>query len=79
MAQGESPRNPLAFASVLYPGRCLAVELAVPQSEESSQMGALTRSGPRPGSPSLLLRAWLVSLGYGHILLVARPWWYFDF
>ena len=24
MAQGESPRNPLAFASVLYPGRCLA-------------------------------------------------------
>ena len=28
MAQGESPRNPLAFASVLCPGRCLAVELA---------------------------------------------------
>ena len=27
MAQGESPRNPLAFASVLCPGRCLAVEL----------------------------------------------------
>ena len=24
MAQGESPRNPLAFASVLCPGRCLA-------------------------------------------------------
>ena len=24
MAQGKSPRNPLAFASVLYPGRCLA-------------------------------------------------------
>ena len=24
MAQGESPRNPLAFASVFYPGRCLA-------------------------------------------------------
>ena len=28
MTQGKSPRNPLAFASVLYPGRCLAVELA---------------------------------------------------
>ena len=24
MAQGKSPRNPLAFASVSYPGRCLA-------------------------------------------------------
>ena len=24
MAQGGSPRNPLAFASVLYPGKCLA-------------------------------------------------------
>ena len=24
MAQGKSPRSPLAFASVLYPGRCLA-------------------------------------------------------
>ena len=24
MAQGKSPRNPLAFAPVLYPGRCLA-------------------------------------------------------
>ena len=61
MAQGKSPRNLLAFASVLYPGRCLAVELAVPQSEESSQMGALTRPGPRPGSPTSLLplgRAW---------------------
>ena len=28
MAQGKSSRNPLAF-SVLYPGRCLAVELAI--------------------------------------------------
>ena len=28
MAQGESPRNPLASASVLCPGMCLAVELA---------------------------------------------------
>ena len=28
MAQGKSPRNPLAFASVLYPGRCPEVELA---------------------------------------------------
>ena len=26
MAQGKSPRNPLAFASVLYPGRCLAFQ-----------------------------------------------------
>ena len=24
MAQGKSPRNPMAFASVLYTGRCLA-------------------------------------------------------
>ena len=24
MAQGKSPRSPLAFASVLCPGRCLA-------------------------------------------------------
>ena len=24
MAQGKSPRNPMAFASVSYPGRCLA-------------------------------------------------------
>ena len=24
MAQGKSPRSSLAFASVLYPGRCLA-------------------------------------------------------
>ena len=26
MAQGMSPRNTLAFASVLYPGRCLAAQ-----------------------------------------------------
>ena len=71
MAQGESPRNPLAFASVSYPGRCLAVELAVPQTEESSQMEAPTGSGSKPGSPASLLPAF--SLGYGHFLPVIRP------
>ena len=39
MAQGKSLRNPLAFASVLYPGRCLAVELANPEPTGSSQQG----------------------------------------
>jgi hypothetical protein len=34
MAQGKSPRNPLAFASVLYPGRCLASQPILLGSEE---------------------------------------------
>ena len=35
MAQGKTPRNPLAFASVLYPGRCLTVEPAAPKGRPS--------------------------------------------
>ena len=42
VTQGRVPRNPVAFASVLYPRRFLAVEMAVPQLEESSQMEAPT-------------------------------------
>ena len=38
MAQGKSPRSPLAFASVLYPGRCLAVELAKPQHQKERSL-----------------------------------------
>ena len=41
MAQGKSPRNPLAFASVLYPGRCLAVELANPWNPPGAPEGEI--------------------------------------
>ena len=57
MAQGKSPRNPLAFASVLYPGRCLAVELANTEPTGSSQQGTprglrTTAELSRPGASS---------------------------
>ena len=63
MAQGKYPRSPLAFASVLYPGRCLAAELANPEPTGSSQQG--TPRGLRtiaklfrPGAP----RRWGVTM-----------------
>ena len=49
MAQGKSPRSPLAFASVLYPGRCLASQpiLLGSEVEEGQQFKRADRAvGP---------------------------------
>jgi len=43
MAQGESPRNPLAFASVLYPGRCLASQAAAVKPLGAGALGSKLR------------------------------------
>ena len=64
MAQGESPRSPLASTSVLYPGRCLAVELANPEPTGSSQQGTprglrTTTELFRPSASILPTSQWL--------------------
>jgi len=53
MAQGKSPRNPLAFASVLYPGRCLAVELAAPCTKRNSSWFRILTELFHPASSSI--------------------------
>ena len=73
MAQGKSPRNPLAFASVLYPGRCLAVELAKPQHQKERSLlvqgisqafhpASSSFSVVASSSPAILQTRWSVGL-----------------
>ena len=50
MAQGKSPRNPLAFAFVLYPGRCLAsqpIHLGTETREPREHKGPCPKGGRR--------------------------------
>ena len=66
MAQGESPRNPLAFASVLYHGRCLASQPILLGSEEKE--GPWFQQGRILNLPTLRkLRSWDASWDWrGH-------------
>ena len=82
MAQGKSPRNPLAFASVLYPGRCLAVELAIswaywkpPKGNPPGPRTLIDTVSPFQAFSALALPVILLRLC--HFLLVVRPWWFF--
>ena len=54
MAQGESPRNPLAFASVLCPGRCLASQPIHLGSEVEQQPSDSSPYTPREKAQILL-------------------------
>ena len=80
MAQGKSPRNPLAFASVLYPGRCLASQPIHLGSEVFGKGGFLTSprfshggSAPAVTSPRALratmVVAYVVPATFGPALL----------
>ena len=51
MAQGESPRNPLAFASVFYPGRCLASQ----PTGSGGGFAVVLRNRPLAGSRKTVL------------------------
>ena len=54
MAQGESPRNPLAFASVSCPGRCLASQPIHLGSEVEQYPSDSSRYTPRKEARVLL-------------------------
>ena len=54
MAQGKSPRNPLAFASVLCPGRCLASQPIHLGSEVEQYPSDSSRYTPRKEARILL-------------------------
>ena len=52
MAQGESPRNPLAFASVLLPRKVpglSAKPLGFGEGESASDLGEILESASAPG------------------------------
>ena len=51
MAQGKSPRNPLAFASVFYPGRCLASQ----PTGSGGGFAVVLRNRPLAGSRKTVL------------------------
>ena len=78
MAQGDSPHNPMAFSSVLYPGRCLASqpihlgsEVGVgPKCKRRRPRAPPQVSTPPPLSPTPLLGGVVLFLFLSPVVLL---------